>query len=181
MKNSIVAKQYASAIYQASTATGKVDAILHQMEQLAELLHSYPEVLLFWQHPQIKPLSKMQGVQEVLEQPFMPETASFLMMILEKGRSDILEEVLEQFKHLQLEEQGIIVVKVSTANPLTEEEEQRLIEKLRREYNKEIQLETHVLPELLGGIRIQVEDTVFDSTIRRRLDKMREVLLPQFR
>ena len=103
------------------------------------------------------------------------------MMILEKGRSDILEEVLEQFKHLQLEEQGIIVVKVSTANPLTEEEEQRLIEKLRKEYNKEIQLETHVLPELLGGIRIQVEDTVFDSTIRRRLDKMREVLLPQFR
>jgi F0F1-type ATP synthase delta subunit len=65
MKNSIVAKQYASAIYQASTATGKVDAILHQMEQLAELLHSYPEVLLFWQHPQIKPLSKLQGVQEV--------------------------------------------------------------------------------------------------------------------
>ena len=181
MMNGTVAKQYASAIYQASSNAGKVETVLNQMESLEELLKSSPEMALFWKHPQIKPLSKLQAVQEILNQPFLPETARFLMLILEKGRSDIMEEVLEQFRYLRLEDQGVLVVKVSTAKALNDDEEQRLIEKLKKEHRKDILLEKLIQPELLGGIRIQVEDTVYDSTIRRRLDKMREVLLPQFR
>jgi F-type H+-transporting ATPase subunit delta len=179
--DSIAAKQYASAIYQASSQSGKVEVVLNQMELLEELLKNSPEMTLFWKHPQIKPLAKLQAVQEVLNQPFLPETARFLMLILEKGRSGIVEEVLEQFRHLRLEELGVLVVKVSTAKALNEDEESRLIEKLKKEHGKDILLEKDIQPELLGGIRVQVEDTVYDSTIRRRLDKMREVLLPQFR
>ncbi len=181
MKNGIAAKQYASAIYQVSSANGKVEMVLSQMEQLENLLQQSSEMSLFWKHPQIQSNKKLQAVQEVLNMTFLPETTRFLLMILDKGRSQLLDEVLEQFRVLQREEQGVLVVRVSTAQALDVEQEQHLIEKLRKEHEKEIVLEKIILPELIGGVRIQVEDTVYDSTIRRRLDKMREVLLPQFR
>lgn len=181
MKNGVAAKQYASAIYQISAEQGAIEEIMGQLQTIATLLKESDQVRLFWQHPQIKPAAKIEAVKELTKMEFLPTTEKFIALLLRKGRNDILDEILVDFRKLQLEEQGVLVVKVSTAQPLQEEEEKNLLAKLQEEHQKEILLEKEVLPHLLGGIRIQIEDTVYDSTIRRRLDKMREVLLPQFR
>lgn len=181
MKNGVAAKQYASAIYQVSAAEGTGEAILKQLEDVAGLIKESEQVLLFWKHPQIKPAAKLKAVEELLQIEFLPETKRFLELLLSKGRNDILEEILTNFKQLQRVDQGVLVVKVSTSKALNRDEEEKLVSRLKKEHQKEILLQKQVLPDLLGGIRIQVEDTVYDSTIRRRLDKMREVLLPQFR
>ncbi|MGH4005704.1 MAG: F0F1 ATP synthase subunit delta, partial [Pseudonocardiaceae bacterium] len=66
------------------------------------------------------------------------------------------------------------VAHVSAAGPLSQQQEQRLIDVLNRIYRRPISLKVDLDPELLGGLVIRVGDEVIDGSVAARLDKARQ-------
>jgi F-type H+-transporting ATPase subunit delta len=66
------------------------------------------------------------------------------------------------------------VAHVSAAGPLSQQQEQRLLEVLNRIYRRPISLQIDLDPELLGGLVIRVGDEVIDGSVAARLDKARQ-------
>ena len=64
-------------------------------------------------------------------------------------------------------------VDVYKRQPLTAEQTRRLHEKLEKVTGRHIDLKTKVEPAVLGGIRLDIEGTELDGTVRSRLAGLR--------
>jgi F-type H+-transporting ATPase subunit delta len=68
------------------------------------------------------------------------------------------------------------VAYVTTASPLTDAEEERLVGRLSELYGRQISLKVDVDPAVIGGVRVQVGSDLYDGTVSRRLAETRKAL-----
>ena len=71
----------------------------------------------------------------------------------------------------------VLVVYVVTATPLNDASRTRIVEKLTKEHGQLIQLVERVSPQVLGGIRLQYGDYIYDATVARQLKDVQSALL----
>ena len=103
---------------------------------------------------------------------------NFLKVLVDNGREEILEEVLGRYEQLVKEHLGRIEVGVTTAVELSEDQLDRLKERLERMLEgKEVMLGTNVDPELIGGVVFRFGGRMMDGSIRGRLESLREGML----
>jgi F-type H+-transporting ATPase subunit delta len=97
---------------------------------------------------------------------------------VDNGREEILEDVLARYEDLVKEHLGRIEVEVTTAVELSEEQRNRLRERLASVLDgREIILETNVTPDLIGGAVFRYGGRMMDGSIRGRLESLREGML----
>jgi len=72
-----------------------------------------------------------------------------------------------------------LTVKVSSAVPLTEEEQAVLREKLEARFSQNLDLRFEVERSLLGGIVVRVGDKVMDGSVKGKLDALKQTLAPR--
>lgn len=85
-----------------------------------------------------------------------------------------VDATLFRFLDLARKRMNLLTVEIISAVPLTPLQLSRLEEKLIRMYRKQMEITTTVDPSLLGGLRIIVNNTVIDNTIKRKLQDMKE-------
>ena len=66
--------------------------------------------------------------------------------------------------------------RISSAVPLTKEEQAALREKLQARFDRQLDLRFEVEPSLLGGIAVRVGDQVIDGSIKGKLDALAQAL-----
>ncbi len=101
---------------------------------------------------------------------------NFLKVLLEEGRFFVLPAIFVLFKEYQEAYNKILTVNVTTAKPLDASEEEALSVRLEQKYQKKIQLVIKMDATLVGGLKIQVQDQVWDSSIVGRLEQLAEVI-----
>ena len=101
------------------------------------------------------------------------QATNFLKVLVDSGREEILEEVLGRYEQLVKEHLGRIEVGVTTAVELSQDQLERLKERL----GKEVVLETNVDPDLIGGAVFRFGGRMMDGSIRGRLESLREGML----
>src|SRR4029079_6906553 len=104
-------------------------------------------------------------------------TLAFLKLLLSKRRIEILAEIHQEFQRLLRNFQNIATATAVTAIPLLPAEQQGIIATLESITGKKIELETTVDPSVIGGGLVRVGDTVYDSTVKGDLERLRKVLL----
>ena len=100
----------------------------------------------------------------------------FLAQLIKKNRVGFLREIAEEFATLADEAKGTQPVMVFSATSLTPEHEDQLRSRLRALLQRDVDLKFHTKPTLLAGLQIRIGSTLFDSTVRTRLDTMRTLV-----
>lgn len=100
----------------------------------------------------------------------------FLAQLIKKNRVGFLREIAEEFATLADEAKGTQPVMVFSATSLTPEHEDQLRSRLRALLQRDVDLTFHTKPTLLAGLQIRIGSTLFDSTVRTRLDTMRTLV-----
>ena len=101
-----------------------------------------------------------------------------LKVLVDNGREEILEEVLARYEEFVKEHLGKIEVEVTTAVDLSDDQLDRLKERLGGVLEaREIILETNVDPGLIGGAVFRFGGRLMDGSIRGRLQSLREGML----
>ena len=101
---------------------------------------------------------------------------NLLGVLAENKRLPLLPEVVRQFEFLRAQEQQSIDVTVVTARPLQTDRLTRLADVLRRKFERSIQLDNQVDPELIGGAVVRAGDLVIDGSVRGKLAKLAEAM-----
>ena len=83
---------------------------------------------------------------------------------------------LSRLVELAAERRQRRVAYVTVASPLSEADEERLTATLARIYGQQVSLKVAVVPEVLGGISIQIGHDLYDGTVLRRLNQARTAL-----
>ena len=168
---------YAEALFEAARERDELEEILSDLGEFAEALHESEELRLFFYGGQIPERQKRKAL-EGLTEGMKGSTTNFLKVLVDNGREEILEEALARYEELVKEHLGRIEVGVTTAVELSQEQLDRVKERLGRVLEgKEVVLETNVDPELIGGAVFRFGGRMMDGSIRGRLESLREGML----
>jgi len=103
-----------------------------------------------------------------------PTTANFLKVLLQNQRLTELPEINRKFADTLDVRAGMVAAKVTTAGPVPDEIQTRLIEKLAAVTQKKVRLNFEQDPEIIGGLVTRIGSTVYDGSVRSQLDQIKE-------
>lgn len=168
---------YAEALFDAARERDELEEVLSELQEFVAALHESEELRLFFYGGQIPERQKRRAIDGLTE-GMKTSTTNFLKVLVDNGREEILEEVLARYEELVKEHLGRIEVEVTTAVELTEEQLERLRERLAGVLEgREVILETSVDPDLIGGAVFRFGGRLMDGSIRGRLESLREGML----
>lgn len=168
---------YAEALFEAARERGELEEVLSDLGEFVEALHESEELRLFFYGGQIPERQKRRAIDGLTE-GMKASTTNFLKVLVDNGREAILEEVLARYEELLKEHLGRIEVEVTTAVELSEDQRDRLKERLAEVLEgREIILGTNVDPGLIGGAVFRYGGRMMDGSIRGRLESLREGML----
>ncbi len=102
---------------------------------------------------------------------------NFLKLLLEYGRVSVLPEIAEHFDALKATVENTIDVTVTSAAPLSAAQQKTIAKALTDRLGREVNLETEIDENLIGGAVIRAGDVVIDASLRSRLEGLANALI----
>ena len=168
---------YAGALFEAARERGELEEVLSDLGEFVSALHESEELRMFYYGGQVPERQKRRAIDGLTE-GMKTSTTNFLKVLVDNGREEVLEEVLGRYEQLVKEHLGRVEVGVTTAVELSQEQLDRLKERLEGTLeSNEVVLETNVDSSLLGGAVFRFEGRMMDGSIRGRLESLREGML----
>ena len=100
------------------------------------------------------------------------EGRNFMLLLVESKRVEVLPEVSELFEQLKTQHEGVLEAKVASAFKMTDQQLKDLVVGLESKFKRKIEAKVNVNPELIGGVKVEIGDEVFDASVRGKLEAM---------
>jgi F-type H+-transporting ATPase subunit delta len=104
------------------------------------------------------------------------QARNLVQLLVRNGRLSALAEMQKLYEQLKSEDEGVVEANIESAYPLQDQQLEQIVNLLVKRYNKKISPTVGVDPELIGGIKVQVGDKVWDASVRGRLQQMAAAL-----
>lgn len=171
-----VSKEYAAALFALACETGKEQAVMAALDTVLASLSENPEYMDFLASPAIPMSERLASVEAVFGASVPEYVSSFLGLLCEKGRIRSFADCVGEYRRLLHIRTSVTTAKVVSAVPLSAEELSALTEKLEKISGNTVIPECSVDPSLLGGVIVEMNGTVIDGSLRRRLREVKEVM-----
>ena len=173
-----VAHVYADAFLNAAQKGGQAAELVEDLDALVNQVFSQDRFLeLFLASRAISRDRKAAALRGAFKGRASDLFLNFLLVLNDHDRLDALRSIATTVRGLYEDRTGKVRVQVRSAQPLAADQEETLREQLRASLGREPVLETRVDPDLLGGLTVQVGDTLYDASIRTRLARIRNQLI----
>ena len=125
--------------------------------------------------PRIEVTTKLSLLDGVLPEDAPATLRNFLGVLLTNNDFDLIDEIVRALSRVLAEEAGgPVPAVVTSAVPLSEEEQAGLERKLMDRFGPNLEFSFQLDPDILGGLIIQVGDKFIDDSVRGRLTALRQ-------
>ena len=169
-------EEYAAGLAKLAEAEGELNRVADELYQLGRTVESSDQLRSTLSDRTI-PASRRIGIlEDLLGASASPVTINLVSMLVGAGRGSHIGPIADQLIRQAAESRGQAVAEVRSAVTLNDDQRGRLKSALSSATGMNIDIVVVVDPEILGGVVAQVGDTVFDGSVRTRLEKMKERL-----
>lgn len=179
MLNVQLANKYARAIFEIAQDEKKLDAYDKDLLKVNDDIFGVPEAVKFFQNPLVPHKAKKDLLVKALKKEVSETTMNFLMLLTDKGRIGIFTAIYEIFSALKNKAQGILIADVTSAFPLSKQQETMLVKKLSTLTDKKVRVRKHEDKKILGGLIVTIGDKRIDGSAAGRLQALRGTLANQ--
>lgn len=172
-----IAMKYAQAIFELAKEADMIDTVGDELRQVVDTIEGHSQLSVFFHHPSTPREAKKDVIRKIFGGQVGELTANVLCYLTDKRRIEILPEIVEAYRTLVYEARGIVEARVRSAMELTQQEAARLTAALARRSGKEIVLRQTIDPTLIGGLIVQMGDTLLDGSVKRRLSELKDALM----
>ncbi len=175
MKQTILARRYAKAIFTVGQEQGKFEEYNEVLNGLAGLFATNPEVVDALTNP-LYPLDVREKVMAGMIGSMEVDSVmgNFLSLLVQKKRAGILPEIAEEYSIMVDEEKNISHGSVISAVELSDELRESVQATLEKLTGKKVELSVTVDPSIIGGIIAKVGDLVLDGSIKTQLAGLKD-------
>ncbi|BCL59389.1 ATP synthase subunit delta [Desulfomarina profundi] len=175
MKQTILARRYAKAIFTVGQEQGKFEEYNEVLNGLAGLFATNPEVVDALTNP-LYPLDVREKVMVGMIGSMEVDSVmgNFLSLLVQKKRAGILPEIAEEYSTMVDEEKNISHGSVISAVELSDELRESVQATLEKLTGKKVELSITVDPSIIGGIIAKVGDLVLDGSIKTQLAGLKD-------
>jgi F-type H+-transporting ATPase subunit delta len=177
VRDETVARNYAETLFELATRNGALTEYGEAIETVARFLEENPRFRLFLETPRIDDEDKKAVVKKAFDGALPRHVVNFVLVTIDKRRQRLLRSISTEY-HLRLDaHMGREHVQVTVARPVDDATRQVITDRLSSALGKTAIPHVRVQPEIIGGLIVRTGDTIYDGSIRRRLDGMRRALL----
>ncbi len=175
MKQTILARRYAKALFAVGKENESYEAYNETLQGLAGLYASNPEIVDALTNP-LYPLDVREKVMTDMVNSMGVDKVmgNFLNLLVQKKRAEILPEISEEFQIMVNIEKNVSHGSIISAVELSDELQANVQATLEKLTGKKVVLSTSVDPSLIGGIIAKVGDLVLDGSIQTQLAGLKD-------
>lgn len=174
MSASQAIRRYARAMLDNAAETDQEETLFKDFQMIRNTLESSPELGLFLKSPIIQQSQKKAVLLELFSKRTDASTMKFISLLSEKKRESLLGGIASSYLQQYRDFLGIIEVKVVSSEKLSSAQLNKLEKELEQLTQKKVELSTEVDPELIGGMKVQIDDTVIDGSVKHKLSRLKE-------
>ncbi len=181
--NNTIARPYAQAAFELADESGELATWSEGLEIAGELLAD-GRVAKFLSDPALNNDTRLEFLTGLFAKAKAKVLAgsdkkgtNFLKLLLEYRRVSVLPEIAEHFEALKAKVENTVDVTVTSATKLSAAQQKEISAALHARLGREINLETEIDENLIGGAVIKAGDVVIDGSLRARLDSLTNVLV----
>jgi len=178
LRGGAAARRYAKALMDLARRDGIIAEIGAQLLQHQALLQANTNLQKALENPGVDIQVKTGIMTTIFErtQP-APLLRNFLLLLMHKGRLPQLDAICTQYERMASDELRRVVAQVTTAVEMDAQQRQVVTQKIAAATQKDVQLEAHVDPTLIGGLVVRVNNVILDGSVRGQLTRMRKALI----
>lgn len=172
------AGRYALALIQLAEEHDALEAIGKDLVGIAAMLSRGSELHRALCTPMFSRDERVKVIDALAPQIGAHEiTTRFLKLIAGRGGLGRVARVAQAYADMQDERAGRVRVRVDIAEPLTKQLEEELIKAFTVSTGKEVILDARQDESLIGGLVARVGSRVYDASLRRRLEDIKQRLI----
>jgi F-type H+-transporting ATPase subunit delta len=176
--NKTAATRYARALLDvAIKEAAGLDQIESDLSQFVDLFTQHPTLAKVLLNPAVPVPRKRAAVSDLLAHAsFSPILSKLILLLAERDRLVLLPDVLASYRDRLLDHQHVVRAVVTTAVPVDEERTKAIQQGLATLTGRTVRLSMQTDPSIIGGVIARIGSTVYDASVTRQLEKMRETL-----
>jgi ATP synthase F1 delta subunit len=167
-----IAEVYARSLFEVATDQDKLDTVREQLGQFADALQEDRQLAVFFFSPYFSSEEKKDGLHRGVsgaDEIFV----NFLEALIERHRMPVIFRIRTRFEEMWDKVNQLLPVEVTSAIELDRETVESIGRRIGEQTGNQIELSSHVDPDILGGIVLRVGNFILDASIRARLDQLR--------
>ncbi|MBM3415372.1 MAG: ATP synthase F1 subunit delta [Bacteroidetes bacterium] len=166
MPNPRLAARYAKSLLDLSVEQGQLEAVYADMQWLQAVCKNSREFVSMLRSPVISSDKKEKIVEAVAKGKVSALTTAFTRLLAVKHRESFLPEIATAFINQYKAHKKIYTIKLTTAVPVSDAVKTKIIEQIRNTSEmRDIELETSVNSNLIGGFVLQAGDKLVDASV----------------
>ena len=184
-ENGAIARPYARAVFELANESGQLSAWSGVLQLAASVaanetfrgLLNSPTVERATTVEVLVDICRQSDSQTVSALSDQTDMINLFKLLAENNRLSVLAEISEQFEQLKADVENIVDVVMTSALPVSEEQQAKLRNALKNRLGREVSLRCELDESLIGGARLKANDLVIDGTVLTGLDKMSAALV----
>jgi len=131
----------------------------------------------FWRTLLSRPTDVMLSLKKYLPEKLINSPFIIYYFLKPKNRLHLLESICEMFEKIYLEDKNIATVTVTSTIALSTSQINALKKHFKNKFKKTIKPKARIDASMIGGIKVKMDDQVFDYSLRTQLDKFKQTIL----
>jgi F-type H+-transporting ATPase subunit delta len=167
-------RRYAEAAFEIALRDGSVEEWRAGLDQAAAALDN-AELSETLANPAL-PLGQRVDVVHAVFADLGDPVRNLILLLLRRGRIRQLPRVAAEFRRLDDMRNNIVHAIATSASPLDDAELRAITARLEQMSGNQVELETAIDPDLIGGVVVRIGDRLIDGSVRGRLERLRNQL-----
>ncbi len=169
-----MAGRYASALFELAKEQKVLNEVASDFKSLSALLDESADFRTLVRSPVISADDQAKALDAILGKAGANVlTANFLRLVARNRRLFAIRDMMRDYTLLVARARGEVAADVATAHPLNDTQLNQLKDVLRISIGKDVQVNTRVDPNLLGGLVVKVGSKMIDSSLRTKLNNLK--------
>ena len=170
-----IARPYAQAVFRLARENKALAAWSNRLQRLVAIAQD-PQMTNVVGNPKFSAGQVADLFVSLSGEPDSQELASFIGVLAENERLDVLMQIQEIYEQLKGEDEGVKDALVTSAYPLDDVQLKNLMSQLETHFGSKLQPRVELDVALIGGVKVAVGDQILDASVRGKLDAMATAL-----
>ena len=172
MKQILLAKRYAKALFELALNEKVTDQVNNDMESIAAVMAENRELRRVMANPLITPQRKISLMKSIFGAQRTAVSMKFVEILIRKGREQQIAEIAEQYRQLYLDHNNIAVVELTTAFDANDQVTQKVAALIHHKSNKTLRFKLKTDPAIIGGYKMKIGDYLLDDSISKVISNL---------
>jgi F-type H+-transporting ATPase subunit delta len=178
MTNRTAATRYARALLDVAVKEhADLDQVERELASIVELFTQHKMLSQVLLNP-VVPVPRKRAAMDAITARgrLLPMVSKLLGLLAERDRLVLLPDLLAAYRDRLLDYRNVVRAEVTTTAPLRDDQVKAIETNLARASGRMVSLSTKVDPSIIGGVVTRIGSTIYDGSVIRQLQRMKEKL-----